>query len=160
MKKILVAFFSAYDDTRDVAGKIAMTAEADIKEILPQIPYNQDDIDWKNPQSRVARELDNAFSRPKLAETIENIEQYDIIFLGFPIWWYTCPAIIYSFVEAHNLSNAIIVPFATSDGSKSGKIHRACAELRRNHPRYKWNEGRLLNNPTDKLINDWVHQNS
>ena len=159
MKKTLVVFFSVSDTVKDLATQLASAAGADIAEIVPEVPYTDDDIDWTNRQSRVAKELDSQYSRPRLANTIANIGDYELIYLGFPIWWYTSPAIINTFLESHNFGIAEVIPFATSDGSKMGKIHRACAEFRRDYPQIHWREGRLLNNVNDKLIADWAHQN-
>ncbi len=158
MKKTLVAYFSVSGTTKEVATRLAAAAGADLFEIQPEVPYTQDDLDWTNPQSRVAREIDNRYSRPKIAGTVGNLSDYEQVYLGFPIWWYTNPTIINTFIEAHDWGNILIIPFATSDGSKIGKIHRACAEMRRDYPKINWNEGRLLNNPSDKSLNDWAHQ--
>ncbi len=159
MKKTLVVYFSVSDTVKELATRLASAAEADIVEIVPEVPYTAEDIDWTNRQSRVARELDSQYSRPRMVGTVANIADYELIYLGFPIWWYTAPAIISTFLDAHNFGEAEVIPFATSDGSKMGKIHRACAEFRRDHPQIHWREGRLLNNASDKLIADWAHQN-
>ena len=155
MKKTLIAYFSASHSTKKVALCLAALTEADTFEISPEVPYTEADLNWQDRQSRSAREIDNPFSRPRLAATVENIGQYDVLYLGFPIWWYTAPALIRSFLDAHDLSDITIIPFATSEGSK---IHRAIAELRRDYPKLHWREGMLLNNPTDKLLKDWTHQ--
>ena len=120
MKK-LVAYFSASGVTKSAAERLAKAAGADLFEIKPAVPYTRADLDWTNKKSRSSVEMNNPASRPEIAEQISNIEDYDTVFIGFPIWWYVAPTIINTFVESYDLSGKTIVPFATSSGSGLGK---------------------------------------
>lgn len=121
MKKILVAYFSASGTTAGAAKKLADAAEADMYEIKPAVPYTKADLDWTNKSSRSSAEMNDKSSRPALADKSANIGDYDIILLGFPIWWYVAPTIINSFLESYDFSGKKIVLFATSGGSGFGK---------------------------------------
>ncbi len=114
MKKILVAYFSANGTTAEVAIKLANSVGADTHEIIPLIPYTKEDLDWTNPRSRSITEMKDKSYHPQIENRIENMEQYDIIFIGFPIWDYSVPTIIHTFLEQYNLSGKTIIPFATS----------------------------------------------
>ncbi len=120
MIKKLVAYFSAEGNTEKVAKKIASAASADIFEIKPQTPYTKSDINWKNPLSRCNKEKIGGKDVP-VSDRINNIEQYDLIFLGFPIWYYSAPNIIKTFLKSYDLSGKNIVLFATSGGSGINK---------------------------------------
>ena len=116
MKK-LVAYFSAGGVTKAVAEALAKATRADLYEIKPEIPYTKADLDWKNAQSRSSIEMKDPASRPRIADKIENMEEYDVVFVGFPIWWYIAPTIIDTFLEGYDFSKKTIIPFATSGGS-------------------------------------------
>ncbi len=118
--KILVTYFSASGVTKSVSEKLAKAINADIYEIKPEIPYTSDDLDWTNKKSRSTVEMKDKNSRPTIADKNEKIENYDLIFLGFPVWWYTAPTIINTFLESYDFSNKKIVLFATSGGSGLG----------------------------------------
>lgn len=120
-KKKLVAYFSCSGVTKGIAKALADAAKADLYEIRPQMPYTEEDLDWKNKNSRSTLEMNDTSSRPEIATRVKNMEQYDVIYLGFPIWWYVAPTIINTFVESYDLSGKIIVPFCTSGGSDAGK---------------------------------------
>lgn len=117
MSKILVAYFSASGTTAGAARELAKAAGADLYEIRPAVPYTRADLNWQDENSRSTREMKDKTSRPALADTDAPIRDYDMILLGFPIWWYTAPAIISSFLEAYDFSGKKIVLFATSGGS-------------------------------------------
>ena len=119
-KKVLVAYFSASGVTAKVADKLAKATGADLFEIKPTKPYTQADLDWTNKKSRSSIEMDDRNSRPKIANKVSNMSQYDIIFVGFPIWWYREPSIIDTFMESYDFSGKQIIPFATSGGSGMG----------------------------------------
>lgn len=121
MSKVLVAYFSASGVTAGVAKNLAQAAVADLYEIKPEVPYTQEDLNWQDKKSRSSVEMSNKSSRPALADKSANIEAYDIILLGFPIWWYVAPTIINSFLESYDFSGKKIVLFATSGGSGFGK---------------------------------------
>lgn len=116
MKK-LVAYFSPTGTTAKVARALAEAADADLFEIKPSALYTHADLDWTNPRSRSSVEMNNPDSRPAIADKCDNMGEYDVIFLGFPIWWYTAPTIINTFLESYDLDGKTIVTFATSGGS-------------------------------------------
>ena len=125
--KTLVAYFSASGTTKMVANRLAGAIGADIFEIEPKIPYSNQDLDWTNKNSRSSLEMNDRSSRPEVAKKVANMEQYDKIFVGFPIWWYVAPTIINSFLEQYDLSGKTIVPFATSGGSGMGETNKHLA---------------------------------
>lgn len=125
--KTLVAYFSASGTTKMVANRLAGAIGADIFEIEPKIPYSNQDLDWTNKNSRSSLEMNDRSSRPEVAKKVSNMEQYDKIFVGFPIWWYVAPTIINSFLEQYDLSGKTIVPFATSGGSGMGETNKHLA---------------------------------
>lgn len=104
MSKILVAFFSASGVTKKVADKLSSVLNADLHEIMPEKPYSKDDLDWTNENSRSTIEMKkDKFIRPNIANDVKNMEQYEIIYIGFPIWWYVAPTIINTFLEQYDL---------------------------------------------------------
>lgn len=114
MSKKLVAYFSASGVTADAAKKVAQAAGADLYEIRPEVPYTKEDLDWQNKQSRSSVEMSDKSSRPALADKDAKADEYDVIFLGFPVWWYTAPTIINTFLESYDLAGKTIILFATS----------------------------------------------
>lgn len=154
MSKTLVAFFSASGVTRQVAQKLAAAAQADLYEIKPAVPYTQADLNWRDKSSRSSVEMQNLAIRPQLADTDAKIEQYDRIFLGYPIWWYMAPTIINTFLESYDFSGKSIILFATSGGSGFGK---SVKELSPSCPNATIREGRMLNgNPSEQELRQWV----
>ncbi|HJA93538.1 MAG TPA: NAD(P)H-dependent oxidoreductase [Candidatus Eisenbergiella merdipullorum] len=154
MSKTLVAFFSASGTTKRVAEKLAAAAGGDLYEIRPAVPYTGADLDWQDKHSRSSVEMSDPSSRPKLADKDAGIADYDRIFLGFPIWWYTAPAIIRSFLESYDFTGKTIILFATSGGSGLGKT---AGELAGICPGAKIVEGRLLNgNPSEAALKQWA----
>lgn len=121
MNSVLVAYFSAEGTTRAVAERLAEAIGADLFAIEPKIPYTAADLDWTNKKSRSSLEMNDPKSRPAVAGKVENMKDYRVIFLGFPVWWYREPSIINTFVESYNLVGKTIVPFCTSGGSPIGK---------------------------------------
>ena len=121
MSKKLVACFSATGRTAKVAELLADALGADIHEIRPKVPYTKADLNWLNKKSRSSVEMNNKSIRPEIAESNMQIAEYDVIFLGFPIWWYVAPTIINTFLESADFSGKKIILFATSGGSKFGK---------------------------------------
>lgn len=116
----LVAYFSASGVTARVAQEIARATGADLYEIRPAVPYTRADLDWTDRNSRSTREMNDAASRPAIAQPVRDMEKYGTIFLGFPIWWYVQPRIIDTFVESYALAGKTLIPFATSGGSGIG----------------------------------------
>lgn len=123
MSKSLVAYFSASGVTARLVGTLAKAVNGDIFEIVPVQPYTKDDLNWMNKQSRSSVEMSDKSSRPAVASKVENMEQYDTIYIGFPIWWYTAPTIINTFLEQYDLNGKTVIPFATSGGSQMGKTN-------------------------------------
>ncbi|MBD5544255.1 MAG: flavodoxin [Lachnospiraceae bacterium] len=126
-KKMLVAYFSASGTTGKAARKLAEAAGADLYEMKPEVPYSREDLDWTNKKSRSSMEMNNPASRPAIAEKMADMEQYDVVLVGFPIWWYVAPRIINTFLESYDFSGKTIVPFATSGGSGMGKTNEKLA---------------------------------
>ena len=143
MGKTLVAYFSASGVTAKVAKDLAAVAGADLYEIKPAIPYTRADLNWTDKQARSPVEMQDAASRPELADRAAMIEAYDRIYLGFPIWWYVAPHIINSFLEQYDFSGKTIIVFATSGGSDFGQtveaLRPSCAAD------VKWVKGEILN---------------
>ena len=121
MSKKLVAYFSASGVTGSVAKNLAEAIGADLYEIKPETPYTSADLDWRDKSSRSSLEMQDKSSRPAIADKNANIEAYDVIYLGFPIWWYTAPTIINTFLESYDFSGKTIELFATSGSSGFGK---------------------------------------
>ncbi len=120
MSKKLVAYFSASGVTANAAKTLAEAADADLYEIKPQVPYTKEDLNWMNKNSRSSIEMKDKAFRPAIAEKNADIESYDMIFIGFPIWWYVAPTIINTFLESYDFSGKKIILFATSGGSGFG----------------------------------------
>ena len=144
--KALVTYFSASGTTKRVAEKLATAIGADLFEIEAAQPYTRADLDWMNKRSRSSVEMNDESSRPAIARTVENLADYDVVFVGFPVWWYVEPRIIDTFLEAHDFSGKTIVPFATSGGSP---VEPSVDALRATYPDLRWEEGILLNNIDD-----------
>lgn len=155
MSKILVAYFSASGTTKNTAIRLASAADADLFEIKPTVPYTSSDLDWTNKKSRSSVEMNNPDSRPEIAETVSNMEEYDTIFIGFPIWWYVAPTIINTFLESYDFSGKTLIPFATSGGSGMGKtvdvLKRLCKDA-------NWKPGKMLNHVSDTEITSWLNE--
>lgn len=126
-KKILVAYFSASGVTAKAAWKLSEAAGADLYEIKPKVPYSSADLDWTNKKSRSSMEMNDPIFRPEIAGKLEGMDQYDLVFVGFPIWWYVAPTIINTFLESYDFSGKTIVPFATSGGSGMGNTNEKLA---------------------------------
>ncbi len=126
-KKILVAYFSASGVTAKAAWKLSEAAGADLYEIKPKVPYSSADLDWINKKSRSSVEMNDPIFRPEIAGKLEGMDQYDLVFVGFPIWWYVAPTIINTFLESYDFSGKTIVPFATSGGSGMGNTNEKLA---------------------------------
>ena len=120
MSKKLAAYFSASGVTASVAQKLAQAVGADLYEIKPKVPYTSADLNWNDKASRSSVEMRDKSSRPELADKGAKIAGYDVIFLGFPIWWYVAPTIINTFLESYDFSGKTIILFATSGGSGFG----------------------------------------
>ena len=118
--KTLVAYFSATGTTAGVAQKLANATGGDLFEIVAEQPYTSEDLDWQNDQSRSAIEMNDRNTRPAISSNVEDMAQYKIVFIGFPIWWGREPSIIDTFVESYDFADKTIIPFATSGSSEIG----------------------------------------
>ena len=146
MSKKLVAYFSASGVTKKVALRLAQEELAELFEICPKIEYTSADLNWMDDNSRSSLEMKAQSCRPEILNNLDNLDQYEIIYLGFPIWWYVEPRIIDTFLESYNFSKKQIVPFATSGGSG---ISNVVENLKAHYPELNFAAGRLLNNYID-----------
>ena len=154
MGKKLVAYFSAGGTTAAVAKTLAEAAEAGLYEIRPQVPYTRADLDWTNKRSRSSVEMNDKSFRPPLADRNAPVEDCETVFLGFPIWWYTAPTIINTFLESYDFSGKTVILFSTSGGSGLG---RAAADLGGSAPGAVIRDGKLLNGrQTRESLAEWV----
>ena len=153
MKKVLVAYFSASGVTEGVAKQLAELTGGDLHKIQPEQPYTDADLDWRDKKSRSSVEMQDKNSRPAITNKLTNMQDYDVIYVGFPIWWYTCPTIINTFMEAYDFKGKTVIPFATSGGSNTKK---ACEDLKTTYPDVNWKEGKLLNNVSKKELEYWI----
>ena len=151
--KTLVTYFSASGVTKGAAQELAGIIGADLYEIVPEQRYTDADLDWRDKQSRSSIEMADKNSRPAIKGKVENLDQYDVVYVGFPIWWYTAPTIINTFLEANDFSGKTIVPFATSGGST---IDKACKDLKAAYPKYNFGEGKLLNRINKSEVEKWA----
>ncbi|RHR10071.1 flavodoxin [Pseudoflavonifractor sp. AF19-9AC] len=143
----LVAYFSATGTTAKAAKALANAVGVELYEIKPAVPYTSADLDWRNADSRSSVEMKDAHSRPALADTDAPVAEHDVIFLGFPVWWYVAPTILNTFLEAYDFSGKTIVLFATSGGSGLGK---SASGLQASAPGAKIVDGRMLNGRLDE----------
>ena len=154
MSKTLVAYFSASGTTAEVAKEISNITNSDLFEIKPQIPYTTADLDWTNKTSRTTIEMQDENFRPEIAEKISNLEEYDTVFLGFPIWWYVAPNIINNFLESYDFSGKTIRPFFTSGGSGAGDTDE---RLHKSAPSAVWRPAKRLYANNKERINNWIN---
>ena len=154
MSKKLVAYFSASGITESVARNLSQTAGADLYRIQPEVPYTSADLDWMNKKSRSSIEMNDPASRPAIAAEDLDISSYDVVFLGFPVWWYMAPTIINSFLETYDFSGKTVIPFATSGSSG---IENCEKKLQQQYPSINWKSGKLLNgHPGQDVLDSWV----
>ena len=154
MSKTLVAYFSASGVTEKLAQRLAGAIGADIHEIIPEDPYTSADLDWQNPRSRSSVEMKDKAFRPAVANKVDDMKQYDTIFVGFPIWWYVAPTIINTFLEQYDLTGKTIVPFATSGMSGMGNTN---AEIRDSCKGAALKEGKRFNaNARESELKGWA----
>lgn len=151
--KTLVAFFSATGTTKALAEKVAAVTGGDLYEIKPEVPYTSADLDWTVKTSRSSVEMADKASRPAIVKDLENAGDYGTIYIGFPVWWYTAPTIINTFLETYDFSGKNVVFFATSGGST---VDKANAQFKEQYPAIKWTAGKVLNRATDDDVKAWV----
>ena len=129
MSTTLVAYFSATGTTARAAHAIADAIGADLYEIAPAEPYTSADLNWNDRASRSSREMNDESCRPAIAGTVENMDAYDTVFVGFPVWWYVEPRIIDTFLESYDFAGKTVVPFATSGGSGLGRAPQRMQQI-------------------------------
>ena len=151
--KILVAYFSATGTTAQAAEKLARATGGELYAITPAQPYTSADLDWHDKQSRSSAEMNDPKARPAIRDKKANMGYYDVIFIGYPIWWNLAPRVVNTFVESHDLQGKTVIPFATS-GSSS--IANSAAALKKSYPGLNWKEGKLLNRADEKTIREWM----
>ena len=142
MKKTLIVYFSATGTTKAAAQKLANELNADLYEITPEVPYTAADLNWRDKASRSTIEMTDKSSRPAIKGKCENIADYETVWIGFPVWWYTAPTIVNTFIEAHDFSGKVLNVFATSGGST---VDGSYNDLKKAYPQYTWGESRLMN---------------
>ena len=153
--KVLVVYFSATGTTKKVAENIANGLNADIYEIVPEEPYTDDDLNYNDNNSRSTIEMNDPDSRPAISGSVENMEQYTTVFIGYPIWWYDAPRIVSTFVESYDFSGKTIVPFCTSGGSGIGS---SATNLEQLTSGAEWLSGSRLNgNDSQDTVMEWVN---
>ena len=156
MAKTLVAYFSASGTTGKVAKDLAAATGADLFEIAPEVPYTRADLNWNNSSSRSSIEMNDESSRPAIAGTVANMDAYDTVFVGFPVWWYVEPRIVDTFLEGYDFAGKTIVPFATSGGSGLGSAPQRMQAL---VPGATVHPGGLLNGrPSKAELARWAEQ--
>ncbi len=155
MKKICVAYFSAGRETRFAAKDLAEMLQADLYEIKPETPYTEADLDWADSSSRTSLEMADPSCRPALLEAKTDLSAYDLIFLGFPVWWDSIPRIIASFLEANDFKGKTVIPFGTSLGGGMGSSSEDIQAILGDDTRVT--EGMLLNGKFGKFkIESWL----
>ena len=153
--KILVAYFSATGVTAQAAQKVAKVTGGEVYAITPAKPYIDADLDWNDKQSRSSVEMNDPKARPALGGERLDVLEYDVVFIGYPIWWNQAPRLINTFIESHDLKGKAVIPFATSGGSM---IAGSAATLKRSYPALEWKEGRLLNRADEKTLRTWIER--
>ena len=150
--KTLVAYFSATGTTRAVAKDLAEVTGATLYEIKPEVKYTAEDLDWTVKTSRTSVEMQDRSSRPAIVKDLKDADSYDVIYIGFPVWWYTAPTLINTFIEAYGFKGKTVIFFATSGGSS---IDKANAEFKAQYPEINWKAGKTLNHATKAEIQAW-----
>ena len=154
MSKTLVAYFSASGVTEKVAVNLSKALGSDLYKIEPKVPYLAADLNWQSSKSRSSLEMKDKSSRPEIVDTDAEIEKYDTIFLGFPIWWYTAPTIVNTFLEKYDFSEKTIILFATSGGSGFCSSLKDLKKSVSDTSVIK--EGKLFGGSAKEEIKDWV----
>ena len=152
--RVLVAYFSATGNTENTAGHLEAVLDADLYEIVPQNPYTSADLNYNNSDSRASREQNDADARPAISGSVDNMEDYDVVFLGYPIWWGQAPKTVYTFLENYNFEGKTIVPFCTSGSSGIGSSATNMHDLA---PDANWLSGQRFSGSADSsAIESWV----
>lgn len=151
--RTLVAYFSATGTTVETAKKVAQITGGELYAITPVNAYTSADLDWHDKKSRSSVEMNDPKSRPAIKDKKGNMADYEVVFIGYPIWWDLAPRVVDTFIESHNLKGKIVIPFATSGGSG---IAGSVAALKKTYPDLNWKEGKLLNRVNEKAIREWL----
>jgi len=151
--KTLVTYFSASGTTKRVAETVASTINADLFEIEPKEVYTDADLNWMNKKSRSSIEMADKSSRPEIKNKVTNLDEYDWVIIGFPVWWYTAPTIINTFIEENDLSGKEIYIFVTSGGSSFGGCLK---DLHNTYPELNFVNGIRFKKPSQEEIEDWL----
>ena len=151
--KTLVAYFSATGTTAAVAQDLAEVTGGTLYEIKPEVKYTAADLDWRDKASRSSVEMQDKASRPAIVKDLKDADSYDVVYLGFPVWWYTAPTLINTFIEAYGFQGKTVIFFATSGGST---IDKANEEFKAQYPEINWKAGKTLNQASQAEIADWV----
>lgn len=156
MSNILVVYFSASKTTAKLAANLASAINGDLHEIVPEVLYTKEDLDWTNKKSRSSVEMNDRSFRPAVANRVEDMGAYDTVFVAFPIWWYVAPTIINTFLEQYDLKGKTIIPLATSGGSGMGATNK---ELAHSCPGAVLKEGKVFSANTDKdTLKNWAER--
>ena len=151
--KTLVAYFSATGTTEAIAKTLAGVTGGTLYEIKPEVKYTAEDLDWTVKTSRSTLEMQDKTSRPAIVKDLADASNYETIYIGFPVWWYTAPTIINTFLEAYDFSGKTVIFFATSGGST---IDKANEEFKAAYPKINWKAGQTLNGASEEDIKTWV----
>ena len=153
VSKILVSYFSASGNTKNVAVKLASLVNADLFEIEAKDKYTAEDLDWTNNESRTTREMKDRDFRPEIVKKVDNISDYEKIVIGFPVWWYTAPTIINTFIEENDLSGKDIYVFVTSGGSG---VEKSLDDLSKTYPNLNFISGKRIKTIDEEEIKEWL----
>lgn len=151
--KTLVAYFSATGTTEAVAKNLAEVTGATLYEIKPEVRYTAADLNWRDKSSRSSVEMQDSSSRPAIIKDLEDADSYDRIYIGFPVWWYTAPTIINTFIETYGFKGKTVIFFATSGGSS---IDKANTDFKEKYPEINWIAGKTLNSESKAQIKAWA----
>ena len=153
--KTLIAYFSATGTTEAVAKELAEVTGGTLYEIKPEVKYTAADLDWRDKTSRSTIEMQDKNSRPAIVKDLKDADSYDRIFIGFPVWWYTAPTIINTFIEAYGFEGKTVIFFATSGGSTIDKANKDFATA---YPKINWKAGKTLNYESKAEIKAWAER--
>lgn len=151
--RVLVAYFSATGTTKTAAELIAQCAGADIYEIVPEQPYTAEDLNYSDDSSRTSLEMNDPDARPEISGSVDNMADYEVIFIGYPIWWGDAPRILNTFIESYDFTGKTLIPFCTSGGSG---ISTSAASLAQLCPSASWLEGRRFNGASQETVLEWL----
>lgn len=152
-EKVAVVYFSGTGNTREVADLLAKETDADIFEIIPKNMYTSDDLNYNDDNCRANQEMNDESARPVISNDLSVVSEYDVIYLGYPIWWGTAPRIIQTFIESYDISGATVYMFCTSGGSG---IEKSISDLQQLYPDVNIVDGKRLNDATELDIREWI----